>query len=65
MIHTNNQDLEEVKKSNFDWYLAIKLFQSQRTTNGISSTPFHTGFLSGQLWLQYGLLRHDKVFIQN
>ncbi|VDN90143.1 unnamed protein product, partial [Brugia pahangi] len=39
-----------------------ELFQSQGTTNGISSAPFHTGFLSGQLWLQYGLLKHDKVF---
>ncbi|EFO19873.1 MtN3/saliva family protein [Loa loa] len=36
---------------------------SQGTTNGISSAPFHTGFLSGQLWLQYGLLRHDKAVI--
>ncbi|KAL4002868.1 Sugar efflux transporter for intercellular exchange family protein [Acanthocheilonema viteae] len=37
--------------------------RSQRTTNGISSTPFHTGFLSGQLWLQYGLLRHNEIII--
>uniref|UniRef100_A0A1I8EH83 Sugar transporter SWEET n=1 Tax=Wuchereria bancrofti TaxID=6293 RepID=A0A1I8EH83_WUCBA len=36
---------------------------SQGTTNGISSAPFHTGFLSGQLWLQYGLLKHDKVVV--
>ncbi|KAK6101934.1 Sugar efflux transporter for intercellular exchange family protein [Brugia pahangi] len=37
--------------------------RSQGTTNGISSAPFHTGFLSGQLWLQYGLLKHDKVVV--
>ncbi|CAG9534329.1 unnamed protein product [Cercopithifilaria johnstoni] len=36
---------------------------SQGTTNGISSAPFHTGFLSGQLWLQYGFLRHNKTMI--
>uniref|UniRef100_A0A0R3RQ23 Sugar transporter SWEET n=1 Tax=Elaeophora elaphi TaxID=1147741 RepID=A0A0R3RQ23_9BILA len=37
--------------------------RSRGTTNGISSTPFHTGFVSGQLWLQYGLLRHEKAVI--
>ncbi|VDK67851.1 unnamed protein product [Litomosoides sigmodontis] len=36
---------------------------SQGTTNGISSAPFHTGLLSGQLWLQYGLLRHNEAII--
>ncbi|VDN18806.1 unnamed protein product [Gongylonema pulchrum] len=33
----------------------------QGTTDGISSAPFHMGFVSGQLWLQYGLLRQDKI----
>ncbi|KAM3723778.1 Sugar transporter SWEET1 [Dirofilaria immitis] len=37
--------------------------RSQGTTDGISSAPFHTGFLSGQLWLQYGLLRNDETII--
>uniref|UniRef100_A0A915PAV7 Sugar transporter SWEET n=1 Tax=Setaria digitata TaxID=48799 RepID=A0A915PAV7_9BILA len=37
--------------------------RSRGTTDGISPTPFHTGFISGQLWLQYGLLRHDEIVI--
>ncbi|VDK66343.1 unnamed protein product [Onchocerca ochengi] len=37
--------------------------KSQGTTDGISSAPFHMGFLSGQLWLQYGLLRNDKTVV--
>ncbi|MCP9259274.1 Sugar transporter SWEET [Dirofilaria immitis] len=45
----------------FLYYLLI--LRSQGTTDGISSAPFHTGFLSGQLWLQYGLLRNDETII--
>lgn len=37
--------------------------RNQGTTDGISSGPFHMGFISGQLWLQYGLLRNDKTVI--
>ncbi|VDN06406.1 unnamed protein product [Thelazia callipaeda] len=37
--------------------------KSKRTTDGVSSAPFHMGFVSGQLWLQYGLLRENKTII--
>lgn len=38
------------------------VLQRKGTTDGISSAPFHLGFISGSFWLQYGILKNDKVF---
>ncbi|VDD87217.1 unnamed protein product [Enterobius vermicularis] len=33
----------------------------QNSTDGVSSAPFHMGVISGNLWLQYGLLKGDQT----
>uniref|UniRef100_A0A915AXI5 Sugar transporter SWEET n=1 Tax=Parascaris univalens TaxID=6257 RepID=A0A915AXI5_PARUN len=33
------------------------------STEDISSAPFHTGFVSGFLWLHYGILKEDRAVL--
>lgn len=50
----------------FRWVIFLTsgiYLQKQNSTDGVSSAPFHMGVISGNLWLQYGLLKGDQVSI--